>query len=214
MKQGQVKYMTFKSPGMERSVRGKTLGVDYTEERIKERIQLREFNFTESKRKYKYRFNHKPSRNQLMDAARQYQFRRGTLAVNIILTIALLRTLTDRNTADAKRRNSRRDFSSDIEISKLSNQLKFITDQNLKSRSDLKQAITKVESQIQEINSVIKEATQMNRNMTLVVQTIDTYNKYKPIHDEYQASTIKKMILKRKYNTELETFEKALMGIE
>ncbi|KRE47807.1 hypothetical protein [Paenibacillus sp. Soil522] len=144
--------MTFKHPDMERSVRGKTLGVDYTEERIKERIQLRELNFEESKRKYKYRFAHKTSRNQL-------------------------RTLTNSNAADAKRKNVRRDFRTDIEISKLSNQLKFITEQNLKSRSDLKQAADEVELQMREINSVLKEANEMNRSMKLIIQTIDTYNK-------------------------------------
>lgn len=198
MKQGQVKHMTFKAPGMERSVRGKTLGADYTEEKIKERIQLGEFNFTESKRKYKYRFNHKPSRNQLMDAARQYQYRRGTLAVNFMLTIALIRTMINRNAAEAKKRNVKRDFKADIEISKLSNQLKFITDQNLKSRNDLKKAMDKIEAQVREIKSVLNEATEINRKMKIVVQTIDTYNKYKPIYDEVQASSLKKFFLKEK----------------
>lgn len=209
MKQGNVKYMTYKAPGMERSVRGKTLGADYTEESIKERIQLGEFNFTESERKYKYRFNSKPNRNQLMDAARQYQFRRGTLAVNLILTIALLRTLTDRNAGESKRRNTKRDFRSDIEISKLSQQLKFITNQNLKSRIDLKQAVDKTELQLREIHAVIKDANEMNRKMKLVIQTIETHSKYKPIYEKVQSSTIKKMLLKKKYHAEIETFEKA-----
>ncbi|MFC5647690.1 relaxase/mobilization nuclease domain-containing protein [Paenibacillus solisilvae] len=219
IKQGRVKYMTFKHPDMERSVRGKTLGYEYSEEKIKERIQLAEFNFTESKRKYKYRFNSKPKQNQLLEAARQYQFRRGSLAVNLILTIALLRTLTDRNATYSKQRNTKRDFKSDIEISKLSQQLKFITNQNLKSRSDLNKAVNTIEHQLREINAVIKDANKMNQKMKLAIQTIETYSKYKPIYEEVQSSTLKKMLLKKKYNAEIETSEKATnqlkkMGIQ
>lgn len=126
-----------------------------------------------------------------------------------MLTIALLRTLVGRKITDDKQSNARRDFKADIEISKLSNQLKFIIDHNLKSRNDLKVAADKVEHQIRGINVVLKEANEMNRSMKLVIQTINTYNKYKPIYDELQGSTIKRILLKKKYNTELETFEKA-----
>ncbi|WP_025688589.1 hypothetical protein [Paenibacillus zanthoxyli] len=121
----------------------------------------------------------------------------------------LLRALRNREAVDAKRRNIKRDFRADIEISKLSSQLKFITDHQLKSQSDLKQAAEKAEHQINQINSVLKEAAEINRTTILAIQTIDTYNKYKLIHDEVQASVFKKVLLKKKYQTELETFEKA-----
>ncbi|MEC0182320.1 relaxase/mobilization nuclease domain-containing protein [Paenibacillus peoriae] len=214
MKQGHVKYMTFKAPGMERSVRGKTLGPEYTEERIKERIQLREFNFVESKRKYKYRFNSKPTRTQIFDAARNYKYKRGSLAVNFMLTIALLRTLTNRKAEEAVRRNSRRDFSIDIEISKLSKQLQLITDYNLKSRGDLQQAIKDTEQRLRQINGVIEEANNANRNIILINQTIEAYNKHKPIYDEYKSATIRKMLVKKKYSAEIETFEKAMNQLD
>lgn len=209
MKQGHVKYMTFKAPGMERSVRGKTLGVDYTEDRIKERIQLREFNFVESKRKYKYRFKSKPSRKQIFDATWNYKYKRGSLAVNFMLTIALLRTLTHRKAEEAKIKNSRRDFSMDIEIAKLSKQLQLITEYNLKSRADLQQVVKDMEQRMEQMYGVIEEADKANRNIILINQTIETYNKYKPIYEEYQSATIKKMFVKKKYNVEIETFEKA-----
>lgn len=208
-KQGHVKYMTFKAPGMERSVRGKTLGPNYTEDRIKERIQLKQFNFVESKRKYKYRFKTKTSRSHLIDVARSYRYKRGSLAVNLMLSIALIRAIASRNAAESKRRNTRRDFSGEIEIAKLSNQLQYITEHNLKSKADLKLATQKIELQMQQVNAVMVEANEMVHKIGLVNQTIETYNKYKPIFEEYQAATIKKMIIKKKYGPELDTFEKA-----
>ncbi len=214
MKQGHVKYMTFKAPGMERSVRGKTLGEDYTEDRIKERIRFKEFNFDQAKRASQNRFNRTFIRRRQSDPLWKYQFRRGTLATNFMLTISLIRTLMERNADDGKRKNVKRNFRGDIEISKLSNKLKFITEHNLKSRSDLKQAIEKVENQIKQMSSVLHDANEMNLNMKLVVQAIDAYNKHKPIYDEYQTSTIKKLFMKKKYNVELETFEKAAKQLE
>lgn len=214
MKQGHVKYMTFKAPGMERSVRGKTLGPEYTEERIKERIGLNEFNFESSKGKYKYRFIRKTNRNQLIDAARQYRYKRGSLAVNFMLAIALVRTLRDRNVTQSARKNTKRDLSIDLQISKLTNHLNFISEHNYKSRDDLKRAAEKAEKQIQDIKAVLKDAAEVKRKMVIVLQTIETYQKYKPIHDEVQASTLKRLLLKNKYSVELDTFDKAAKQLD
>ncbi|WP_433947005.1 relaxase/mobilization nuclease domain-containing protein [Paenibacillus sp. SN-8-1] len=215
MKQGNVKYMTFKAPGMERSVRGKTLGPEYTEERIKERVALQRFNFNDAATKFKYQFRHSTSRKQIRDAAQQYKYRRGSLAVNFILAISLIRTLANRNASDRQGiYRMRRDFKTDIEISKLSKHLKFITEQNLKSRSDLKQMINKEKTQIQDLHSVLNQASEMNRNLGIIVQTIQTYTHYKPIADEVQASPMKKLLLKKKYKVELETFEKAAKQLD
>lgn len=214
MKQGHVKYMTFKASGMERSVRGKTLGPEYTEERIKERIRLNEYNFEESKQKYKYHFPRRTNRNQLIEAARQYRYKRGSLAVNFTLAIVLFRTLRERSITQSTNKTSKRDFSIDLQISKLTNHLKFISEHNYKSRSDLKLAAEATEKYIQDINAVLKDADDVNRKMIIGLQSIKTYNQYKPIYDQVQASAIKKMLLKNKYGTELNTFENASKQLE
>lgn len=214
MKQGHVKYMTFKAPGMERSVRGKTLGPEFTEERIKERIQFNEFNFEESKPNYKYRFVGKTNRNQLIDEARQFRFKRGSLAVNFMLTIALLRTIRDRNNTRLTRKNSKRDFRLDLQISKLSNHLKYISERDYKNREDIKLAADLANKQIEDITIVLKDASEISEKMSIILQTIETYNKYKPVYEEVKASTIKKMLLKNKYSVELETFDKALKQLK
>lgn len=204
--------MTFKAPGMERSVRGKTLGPEFTEERIKERIQFNEFNFEESKRNYKYRFV--GNRNQLVDAAKQYRYTRGSLAVNFMLTIALLRTIRNRISTQPIRKNSKRDFSIDLQISKLTNHLKYISEHDYKNREDLKRAAESASKQIEDITLVLKDASELSRKMDIVLQTIETYNKYKPISEEVKASTIKRMLLKSKYSVQLETFDKAEKQLE
>ncbi|WP_068612579.1 relaxase/mobilization nuclease domain-containing protein [Paenibacillus tuaregi] len=215
MKQGHVKYMTFKAPGMERSVRGKTLGPEYTEERIKERLTLQRFNFNDAATKFKYQFRHSTSRKQLRDAAQQYKYRRGSLAVNFILAIALIRTLANRNAADREGNyRVRRNFSADIEISKLTNQLKFITDLGLKSKDDLKNLEADTRNQIKNITSIIKDAEQSRQTLYLAYRSIETFNKYKPFYEEYQAASLKKVLLKKKYHSELETFQKAKIQLE
>lgn len=208
IKKGNVKHMTFKAPGMERTVRGKTLGPEYTEDRIKERIQLQAaFHFVETKRKYRYRI--KANSTQLKDAAWTYKYKYGSLAVNLILAIALLRALRKRQEIQIKSKSVKRNYNTDIEINRLSNQLLFIVNHDLKSRMELKEAAANTESRIKEINSTVKDARDMSQNMAFIMQSIHTYNKYKRIHEEIQSSTLKKVFLNKKYQAEIETFEKA-----
>lgn len=206
MKQGHVKHMTFQAPGMERSVRGKTLGPEYTEDRIKERIQLQaSFKFTETKR---YRYRTRASRSQLRDVAWQYKYKHGSLSVNFVLLMTLMKTLRNREPQTLGRLR-KKDYSVDLEIRKLSNQLQYVSEHHLHSHSDLQNAIARTKEAIGNINSTLKEASELQRSMNIVVQSIETYNRYKPIHDEIMGSTLKKNILKRKYKIEFETFVKA-----
>ncbi|OMD35672.1 hypothetical protein BSK52_26595 [Paenibacillus odorifer] len=208
MKQGHVKYMTFKAPGMERSVRGKTLGPEYTEDRIKERILLQAtFKFTETKR---YRYRTRTSRTKLKDAARQYKYKHGSIAVNFVLMLALMRTLRNRDSAQpANGRFKKKDFSIDLQILKLTSQLQYAGQYNLRSHSDLQDAISKSRATIGNINSTIKEAADLQQGMKIAVQAMETYSRYKEIYDEIMGSTIRRNLLKRKYQIEYETFVKA-----
>lgn len=213
MKQGNVKFMTFKAPGMERNVRGRTLGAEYTEEKIKERIRLREFNFTQRRKKYQYRFKNSTKRNQLIDLSRRYKYKRGSLVVNFMLIIALIRSLSNLQAAEAKRRNARRDFSTEIEIAKLSKQLNYLVNNNIKSKSDMVEAAATLNDRINNIHTLIVEANEITTQLQLVNKTIDTYKRLKLIHDEYQKAGIRKLMLKKKYYIELATFEKAQLQL-
>ncbi|MCJ8010141.1 relaxase/mobilization nuclease domain-containing protein [Paenibacillus sp. KQZ6P-2] len=208
MKQGNVKYMTFKHPNMERSVRGKTLGVEYTEERIRERIKFKDFNLNQSKRLYNNRFTRKTYKEQRAQTARRYYFKRGGLAVNFMLTITLVRTMMNRE-KELNGNTRKRNFGYDLQINTLTDQLKFITDKQLNSRDDLKRGKSEIENKLNEIDSVQKEAVKINENLNFAITSIETYLKYKKIHEEYEGTTFRKSGIKRKFNVELETFDKA-----
>lgn len=212
LKQGHVKYMTFRHSAMERSVRGKTLGPEYTEERIRERIKLREFNLspTKSIATSAGRMG-KPLRKSF--TPNRYYYKRASVSGNIILMIALLRTLMK---ADQKKiqNHKGRNYHYDLKIKNLTEQLKFISDKKLKSREELQQGKFDLEAKIREMNVVTKDAVKINDNLLLAVQSIETYQKYKSIHDDYEQATFRKWSIKRKHQTELETFQKARNQLE
>lgn len=208
MKQGKVKYMTFKHSDMERSVRGKTLGPEYTEEQIKDRIKLKDFNLAQTKRSVPYRFISKSQQDQWAQNARRYRFKRGGLAVNFMLTITLVRTLMNRE-QKSQGKFAKQNFGYDLQIKKLTDQLKFITEKHLNNHSDLEIRKHELEKKMREVANVHKEADKMNETLKLAIQSIETYLKYKVILEEYRNAPLKKLGKRRKYTEELETFQLA-----
>lgn len=87
-----VKHMVFKKGGMERGSRGSTLGNEYTEESIKTRIKLKEFNFMPPPKNIKFR-SAKDRKRKLSAKEKELwrlYYRRGNLATNFALGIHLI----------------------------------------------------------------------------------------------------------------------------
>lgn len=207
IKQGHVKYMTFRLPDMGRSIRGKTLGPEYEEEKIKERILYRSFGLDTSSRRRIYRVKNRMSKQSYRDADFKYRYKRGSLAVNFALAIMLLKTVSERN--DANRKVVKKNYKTDLEISKLSSQLKFINDKNLRSKSELLAEKNNVKAKLDEVIRVINQAEDVKQKLELAMESVNAYQKYKPYFDEYNSSGLKKMILRNKYSSEISLFESA-----
>lgn len=207
IKQGHVKYMTFRLPDMGRSVRGKTLGPEYEEEKIKERILYRSFGLETSRRRRIYRVKNRMSKQSYRDAAFKYRYKRGSLAVNFALAIVLLKTVSDRNASNGK--VVKKNYKADLEISKLSSQLKYINEKNIRSKSELLSEKENVKTKLDEVIRVINQAEDVKRKLELAMQSVNIYQKYKPFFDEYNSAGLKKMILKNKYSFEISLFENA-----
>lgn len=204
IKQGRVKYMTFKKEGMGRNIRGKTLGNDYTEERIKERIRLKEFDLQTCKTQGRraYRLNNKNNIN-----FNRFKYRRGNLSTNIQLTIALINVIMTKNSKILpKRRYKNVKGYSNTAIKKLTAQLEFINKNNLQSRRDILKALDNIEVRMKETKDVVGKMNELKGKMDIIYLSIENYNKYKPYADEYKRATLMKPIIEKKYLNELRLF--------
>lgn len=207
MKQGHVKCMTFRLPNMEKSVRGKTLGAEYTEDRIKERILYRSFSL-ETSRSRRYRVRNRVSKQNYRDAAFTYRYKRGTLAVNFMLAIHLIKAISQQDASNQK--FVKKNYKGDLEISKLASQLQFINEHGLRNKNDLMNEKHSVVTKISEFDRVILKANEVQQKLDLVMKSVSSYKQYKPFFDEYNSAGIKKLVLKNKISVELSLFEKSV----
>lgn len=143
-----VKHILFKKKGMERGSRGKTLGAEYTEQAIKDRIRFKEFNFIPLSEFRKPGKKLKPIEKELM---RMY-YRRPTLTNNVAMGIHLLNAYMTGERykimryTPAKKKKIHMKYNS--EIQKLEQQIRFCHQNNIKSREDLDQQIEDIRQQI------------------------------------------------------------------
>lgn len=201
IKHGNIKYMTFKKEGMGRAIRGKTLGEDYSEESIKQRIKLREYDLKT------YQIKKKPSyktRNTIN--LNKYKYRKATLSTNIEMTMLLMKLIMTKNKKilEPRRYNTVKKYNDAI-IKKLSNQLIFVNENNINTKIDIAKAKADIQSKINEANEVIVKMNDLKSKMDLIMDSIEKVKKYKKYKDEYDKAILKP-IVKRKYEKELEIF--------
>lgn len=205
IKQGNVKYMTFKKEGMGRATRGKTLGEEYIEERIKERIKFKEINLQSYKRAEAKKY-YRMAKNDYLNI-NKFKYKRGNISTNIQLTIALMKIIMGQNekTLSPKRYKHIKNYSN-AAIKNLTEQLRFVNENNIKERSDIKKALDQLEVKIQDTKNVLSKMNELKEKMDMINASIESFEQYKPYFDEYNKATIMKPILKRKYVKELQLY--------
>ncbi|MDD4565851.1 MAG: relaxase/mobilization nuclease domain-containing protein [Eubacteriales bacterium] len=148
-----VKHILFKKKGMQRGSRGKTLGDEYTEQAIKDRIKFKEFNFTPGSSLRKPRRRMKLVERELMSL----YYRRPTLATNVAIGIYLLNAYVTGERYRIMRYSppKKNKISSiyNVEVKKLAAQLRFCHEHGIRTREDLESQIADLEKQIQPNNS-------------------------------------------------------------
>ena len=210
MKYGEkTKYMTFQKSGMKKVVRGKTLGEDYSEESIKERIEYKEFNISHLKSKdYK--------RYKISIHSYEYQIRKmsykSAYAYTTVKLIILLFQVIFHNNQLAYEKNDRQvkyTFAQKKAINgikNLTNSLNLLDKYNLKTRSDVKNVIQNLNQKISIEDSKLKKLESLQVKSAAVMIEIEMYFKYKKYYEEYQSSILKSAY-KKKHEYELGKFE-------
>ena len=166
------KYISIKVPGQERFVRTKTLGEEYTEQSLQDRILYRDIG---------------AGNTPIQDSESQ-------LRAAYITVIGDVRVLAIQRKKVPRKRIVTAEYSvdNDLDVYKLSAQLSVINKENIVSIGDLEGRITKLradyEKQRQEINSFIEEH---NRLVSLWEQVKDYY----ALSDKGELSEIEKIKL-------------------
>ncbi|XZL95935.1 relaxase/mobilization nuclease domain-containing protein (plasmid) [Clostridium perfringens] len=196
-----VKHMAFKYPGQQRFTRGKTIGEDYTEEKIKERIK-------ESLEKNSFRFNTFKEENKKyirINRENKYRYKKANLANNIILTMMLVKELLNKNEVKS---NPKKIIYAEKSVKNLEKTLQFINDKKITSLDEVKNEINKVNEKINKVEELIKELNNMNDKLNTIKIHIEKYKKNKEIYNEYNKKNIltKKIFFKNNIN-EINEFE-------
>lgn len=206
-----VMHITFKHPETKRQVRGKTLGADYTEESIRKRIELKEYDIkTTVGKRYKYR----TKKDKWEYAFRMVSFNHSSLKVRILLISILFELVFNKN---EKYQDNKRYYEAQKsivnEVDKLSFSLNLIDKYNFKSRGDIDVVIEKVSQKIEDKKKVLDGMEKLDHKADAVCMEINFYRKYKKYHDEYSKSFVKG-VYRKKNEYELEKFENSKAQLE
>ncbi|MBP1926715.1 hypothetical protein J2Z76_002585 [Sedimentibacter acidaminivorans] len=216
IKQGNVKYITFKKQGMSKSVRGKTLGLDYDEHSIKQRIKFKEHNIGSFKSKDKkyYRID----KNSLEYQMKRLSYRHGTLETNVKLIILLLKMIFNnnqnsfiKNDRPVKYTYAQKKAIKGIED--LSTKLNLLNKYNLHKRGDVQNQIEILDNKIRQEEMKLQKLKLLEIKMDAVCTEIELYHKYKKYNDEYKQSFLKGAY-KKQHEYELEKFERCKERLE
>ncbi len=210
MKYGEkTKYMTYEKSGMKKAVRGKTLGEDYSEERIRERIRYKEYNIGHHKSKHirRYKIDIYDYEYQI----RRLTYRPGSLNTSIRLIVLLFQVVFRNNRLSYEKDNRPVKYTyaqkRAIEgIKDLTNSLNLLDKYNLKTRSDVRNEKQRLNEKIVIEDEKLKKFDSLKIKSAAIVTEIEMFNKYKKYYQEYQSSILK-AAYKKKHEYELEKFE-------
>lgn len=205
----KTKYMTFEKSGMKKAVRGKTLGEDYTEESIRDRIRYKEYNISHLKSKHirRYKIDVYDYEYQI----RKLTYRPGSLNTSIRLIVLLFQVVFRNNKLSYEKDDRPIKYTyaqkCAIEgIKDLTNSLNLLDKYNLKTRSDVSNEKQRLNDKIVMEDEKLKKFDSLKIKSAAVVTEIEIFNKYKRYYQEYQSSVLK-AAYKKKHEYELEKFE-------
>ena len=216
IKQGNVKYITFKKYGMSKAVRGQTLGLDYNESIIKQRIKFKENNISSFKSKDKkyYRID----KNSFEYQMKRLSYSQGTLETNIKLILLLLKLIFNnnqnsfvKNDKPVKYTYSQKKAIKGIED--LSTKLNLLNKYNLHKRGDVQKQIEILNNKIKQEETKHQKLKLLEIKMDAVCTEIELYHKYKKYHEEYKQLFFKGAY-KKQHEYELEKFESCKERLE
>lgn len=188
------KHIAFRAPGQERFTRAKTLGEDYTEDRIRDRIQE------------KFR---KQGRNSTKDndgtQSRSTVPKRNTIYRPNVLHINLLINIK----AHAIARNRALDRWMKVRnLKEAANTLNFLSAQNISSTMQLHERVAQLKSELNVTGDTLKLSESKLRDLSEIISDLTKYQKLIPIADQYNRAFNKKKF-REAHESELIIFETA-----
>ena len=188
------KHIAFRAPGQERFTRAKTLGEDYTEDRIRERIQEKFHNkkrgFDKNKDTFKKRSG-APKRNTI--------YRPNVLRINLLLNIK----------AHAVAQNRALDRWMKVRnLKEAANTLNFLSVQNISSTAQLHERVIQLKSEFNVTGDTLKLSESKLRDLSEIISDLTKYQKLIPIADQYNRVHNKKKF-RVAHESELIIFETA-----
>ena len=170
IKQGaNVMHMVVRKEGMERGCRVRKIGVAYTEEAIKKRIQFKEFNYIPSiLRKPKKQM--KPVEKELM----RIFYRKPSLSTSVAMGIHLLNSYVTGNRHKILRYSPPKQktvYSRYKEqVKKLSEQMNYCSEHQIKTREELQKRIVLLENEVvlnndKELKKELKKCREIEKSL-------------------------------------------------
>ena len=208
------KYTSYRPPGKERFVRGKTLGIGYTDDSIKAKIIINQLGgkhlFT--------REGEKPKKEKyLFISNSKYPFKKNEsisdlLFANFMLAITILKAVSGdlkspvyKNIKKPKLEPHEKKATQD-RIKMLANQLFVIQNEQVRSKKDLNQKLSNSKKEFQESRENLKKCEKDLNKLKSIHDALENYQKYQSIAVKVQRS-IQRKKLSEKYEMELRIYD-------
>lgn len=205
------KFISFKPNEKERYVRGKTLGIDYTEDSIKAKIALKEMGYIVSN--YPGGIKSYRSNKNTFISGNTFKRRKSLLEINILLVISIMKEIAKKQAPTKSVLNRKSKEVSDAKVQKLANQLRFIRSENISNCKDLNELTATTDSRLKTARHEMKKLDDNTIRFDEVNKALVSYRNNKPFYDEVNESIFKKR-KQKKYEVELRTFEYAKQKLQ
>ncbi|MFW6008563.1 MAG: relaxase/mobilization nuclease domain-containing protein [archaeon] len=171
------KYISIRPPEKERFVRTKTLGENYTVDRLKERIKnkdkelsiIDDYNKNQNHKKQN-KSNSKPINNKYKGIQLEY-----------VSMIKLISNLIIKDNKKPIKYNRKKPYSkeNDYHINLLASQLRFLNKENITSEKDLNNKFNKLKDAHKKTKQSIDKLSSLTESLKGVISNFETYNELK-----------------------------------
>jgi hypothetical protein len=197
IKYKNLKHIVFKMSGQQRGTRGRSIGIDYTEEAIRKRISDKEIGIETIILKSKLH-------NKNIDQKENYHT--NNIYNNMRISTRLLYSYLNKNQYVKRKPLVKKYIETSLKNLEMS--LEIAVNKNINTFENLKNQLKDTENKIKKISNLIEKLEVLNSKLEGMKTHIDYYNKNKEVYNNYiSANPLKKIIYKNKYSNEIEEFK-------
>ncbi|WP_010233468.1 relaxase/mobilization nuclease domain-containing protein [Clostridium arbusti] len=197
IKYKNLKHIVFKMSGQQRGTRGRSIGIDYTEEAIRKRISDKEIGIETIILK---------SKPYNKNIGQKENYHTNNIYNNMRISTRLLYLYLNKNKYVKRKPLVKKYIETSLKNLEMS--LEIAANKNINTFEDLQNQLKDTEIKIKKISNLIEKLEVLNSKLEGMKTHIDYYNKNKEVYDNYiSANPLKKIIYKNKYSNEIEEFK-------